>query len=82
MTNDATVPLLIDDCAAAALMGISRAHLHRLRAAGQFPEAIRLGRALRFDRNELVAWAEARCPDLATWKAMCAAGRRRHRDVS
>jgi excisionase family DNA binding protein len=76
VTNDATVPLLIDDCAAAALMGISRAHLHRLRSAGRFPEAIRLGRALRFDRAELVAWAEARCPDLATWRAMQASCRR------
>jgi excisionase family DNA binding protein len=69
-------PLLIPDTAAAALLGISRAHLHRLRTAGRFPEAIRLGRALRFDRAELVAWTEARCPDLATWRAMKAANRR------
>lgn len=75
-------PLLIDDRAAAALIGISRAHVHRLRAAGRFPEAIRLGRALRFDRAELVAWAEARCPDLPTWRAMRAAGRRWPRAVS
>ena len=73
--------LLIPDTAAAALLGISRAHLHRLRAAGRFPEAIRLGRALRFDRTELIAWAEARCPDLATWRAMRAAGRRWPRAV-
>jgi len=68
--------LLIPDTAAAALLGISRAHLHRLRAAGKFPEAIRLGRALRFDRQELIDWAGARCPDMATWRAMRSAGRR------
>jgi excisionase family DNA binding protein len=72
-------PLLIPDTAAASLLGISRAHLHRLRAAGKFPEAIRLGRALRFDRAELVAWAEARCPDLPIWRAMKDAARRNGR---
>lgn len=69
--------LLIPDTEAAALLGISRAHLHRLRAAGRFPEAVRLGRAIRFDRQELVEWAQAKCPDLSVWRAMrSAAGRR------
>ena len=75
-------PLLIADTAAAALLGISRAHLHRLRAAGKFPEAIHLGRKLLFDRAELTAWAAAKCPDLTTWRAMQAAGRRWPRVVS
>jgi excisionase family DNA binding protein len=75
-------PLLIADVEAARLLGISRAHLHRLRVAGRFPEAIRLGRALRFDRAELVEWAAQKCPDLATWRAMrAAAGRRNNRIV-
>lgn len=73
-------PLLVSDREAAAMLSISRAHLHRLRAAGKFPDAIRLGRALRFDRAELTEWAAARCPDLATWRATraarAAAGRR------
>jgi excisionase family DNA binding protein len=74
--------LLIGDREAAELLSISRAHLHRLRAAGRFPEAIRLGRALRFDRAELLAWTQARCPDLVTWRAMrAAAGRRAARVV-
>jgi excisionase family DNA binding protein len=70
-------PILVPDTTAAALLGISRAHLHRLRAAGRFPEAIRLGRALRFDRAELVEWAAARCPDMATWRATRAMNNRR-----
>jgi excisionase family DNA binding protein len=74
-TNHPT-PLLISDVEAAKLLGICRRSVHRLRAAGKFPEAIRLGRALRFDRAELVEWAAARCPDIATWKAMRAMGRR------
>ncbi len=75
-------PLLIPDTAAAAMLGISRAHLHRLRAAGKFIEPVRLGRKLLFDRGELIAFVEARCPDLATWRAMKAAGRRWPRAVS
>jgi excisionase family DNA binding protein len=70
-------PLLLPDTEAAALLGISRAHLHRLRAAGKFIESIRLGRKLLFDREELVAWKDARCPALANWRAMRAQSRRR-----
>jgi excisionase family DNA binding protein len=68
--------LLIADTAAAALLGISRAHIHRLRAAGKFIEPIRLGRKLLFDRDELIAWKNARCPDIQTWRAMREQNRR------
>jgi excisionase family DNA binding protein len=74
-------PLLIRDTEAAALLGISRAHLHKLRAAGRFVEPIRLGRKLLFDRAELEAWKDARCPDLQTWRAMRAQTRRNLRVV-
>jgi predicted DNA-binding transcriptional regulator AlpA len=70
-------PLLIPDTAAAGLLGISRAHLHRLRAAGRFIAPIRLGRKLLFDREELISWKNARCPDARTWAAMQAAAGRR-----
>ena len=60
--DTAPEPLLVSDVEAARLLGVSRATVHRLRAAGRFPEAIRLGRALRFDRAELVAWAELALP--------------------
>jgi predicted DNA-binding transcriptional regulator AlpA len=75
-------PLLISDTVAAALAGISRAHLHRLRAAGKVgPAPVRLGRALRFDRTEWIAWIAAKCPDRKTWEAMQAGARRRMRVV-
>ena len=77
-TADRPDALLIPDTVAAALAGISRAHLHRLRAAGKIgPAPIRLGRALRFDRAEWVAWIGAKCPDAPTWRAMRAAEGRR-----
>lgn len=63
-------PLLINDRAAARLLGISRAHLHRLKAAGKFPVGVHLGRAIRWNRDELAAWVNNGCPDLRTWKAI------------
>jgi excisionase family DNA binding protein len=85
MTDTATLepsPLLVPDVEAARLLGISRAHLHRLRVAGKFIAPIRLGRKLLFDREELIAWKNARCPDVRTWAAMqAAAGRRNARVV-
>jgi excisionase family DNA binding protein len=72
-----TKPLLIPDVEAAALLGVSRAHLHRLRAAGKFgPPAIRLGRKVVYEREAIERWVRAGCPDSATWRAMEAQRRR------
>jgi predicted DNA-binding transcriptional regulator AlpA len=70
--------LLIPDTAAAALAGISRSTWHVLRATGKIgPVPIRLGRAVRWRRDEVVAWISAGCPDAATWATMQAAAGRR-----
>jgi len=77
-----TDPLLIPDTAAAALAGVSRAHWHRLRAAGRLPPPVRLGRKVLWRRLEIVAWIDAGCPDSRTWGAIqAAAGRRQARIV-
>jgi predicted DNA-binding transcriptional regulator AlpA len=70
-------PLLIKDTEGAGMAGISRAHWHRLRAAGGLPPSIKLGRAVRWRRAEIVMWIESGCPDARTWAAMQAADRRR-----
>ena len=75
-TNNIT-PLLISDVQAAALAGVSRASWHRLRAAGKIPTPIKLGRAVRWRRAEVVAWIDAGCPEARTWAAMQAATGRR-----
>ena len=56
-----------------ALPGVCRATWHRLRAAGKLPAPVKLGRALRWRRDEIVAWINANCPDAETWAAMQAA---------
>ena len=77
-SDTAMAPLLIPDTAAAALLGISRAHMHRLRAAGKWgPAAVRLGRKVQYRRAEVVSWIDASCPDARTWAAMTAAAGRR-----
>jgi excisionase family DNA binding protein len=70
-------PLLIPDIAAAALTGVSRAHWHRLRAAGKLPAPIRLGRKVLWRRMEIEEWIAAGCPDGKSWAAMQAAKGRR-----
>lgn len=47
----------------AALLKISVATLHRLRHAAGFPDALRIGRAVRFSRAEIESWAHARGGD-------------------
>ena len=74
---------LICDREAAAIAGIARATLHRLRTAGKWgPVPVTLGRALRFRKAEVVAWIDAGCPNARSWKALhAAAGRRTVRIV-
>ena len=67
--------LLIPDTVAAALAGIGRSTWWRLHAAGKTPAAIKMGRSVRWNRAEIVAWIEAGCPDRRTWQAMRKAGR-------
>ena len=69
--------LLVTDLEAAALLGICRATLHRLRAAGKLPRPVKLGRCLRWDRRELEAWIAAGAPALDHWDAMKTAAERR-----
>ena len=56
----------------AALLGVSRAHVWRLNAAGKLPEPIRLGKAVRWQRAELEKWIEAGAPDRESWRSQSA----------
>ncbi len=84
MSNPRVVePLLIPDTEAARIAGIARSTLHSLRAAGKWgPSSVRLGRAVRYRRDEVMSWIDAGCPDAATWAAMRAADVRRRLRVS
>lgn len=56
---------------AAALIGVSLSHFYQLHKTGRLgPLPVRLGRAVRWRRKELVAWMDAGCPVRARWQAL------------
>ena len=72
-TTTSTPPLtpeLLTTEQAAALCGISVRHYESLAAAGRVgPMPIRLGRAVRWRRRELIEWIGADCPGREKWFA-------------
>ena len=69
-------PVGLDAAEVSALLGISQSHFFGLLRTGRFgPEARRLGRAKRYDRDEVVAWFRAGCPARSRWQAMRGGGR-------
>lgn len=63
-------PLLLDARAAATFCGVSRAHWLSMHSAGLVPLPVRLGRCVRWNRDELAAWAAAGCPARERWEAL------------
>jgi predicted DNA-binding transcriptional regulator AlpA len=64
-------PVGINAAGVSALLGISTTHFFNLLKTGRFgPEAKRLGRAKRYDREEVLAWFRAGCPSRSRWRIM------------
>jgi len=72
LTNASTnlEPLALTAIQAAKLLGVSRSHFFKLASSGRLPLPVRLGRAVRWRRDELVEWLEAGCPTLDKWQMM------------
>lgn len=63
--------LLLSNRDVARLMGISESHLHALKQSGRFgPGPIRLGRTVRYSRNELIAWLRHKAPSRHRWETL------------
>lgn len=61
MTPSQNPPAVLRKRAVCTLLGVSLAHLDRLRQRGDFPAAIRLGeQAIGFRRSDIDAWLAAR----------------------
>lgn len=58
----------------AARLGVSPRHVWALNSSGRLPRPIRLGRAVRWNANELAAWLDAGCPSRQRWEAMRGGG--------
>lgn len=63
--------LLLSPRQVAQALGLSTSGFYQLRASGRFgPRPLRLGRSVRYRRDELAAWVDAGCPSLERWQAM------------
>lgn len=54
--------------AVAEMLGVSSRHVYRMKDAGLLPQPLRLGGAVRWDRDVIYRWIEAGCPRLKEWK--------------
>ena len=71
LVNDHDVAGLVDDAAGLAkLLQVSLRHVNALNASGRLPKPIRLGRSVRWPREELVRWIAAGAPSRDAWEAM------------
>lgn len=70
MTAPELQPLLVEAEEAARICGISRTSWYSLKAAGQLPLPVRLGRRVLWGIEELRGWIEAGCPVLQRWQQM------------
>jgi excisionase family DNA binding protein len=69
-----SLPLGLSGAEAAALLGVSESHFYNLHRTGRLgPLPVRMGRAVRWSRTELVDWFEAGSPPRTRWRAMRAA---------
>jgi len=57
------IPLLLSAPQVAAQLGFSVRTIWRLESAGKLPRPIRLGRSVRWRRDEIVRWILAYCPE-------------------
>lgn len=57
-----TIPLLIPVESVAELLGISPRSVWRRLSSGEMIEPIKIGKSVRWRRQEVVDWVEAGCP--------------------
>jgi len=61
---------------AAAMLGISESHFYCLHKTGRLgPLPVRMGRAVRWSRRELIEWFNAGSPSRARWQATRRSGK-------
>ena len=53
---------------------VSPRHVWRMHSSGKLPLPVRLGRCIRWNRDEIQQWIAAGCPDRRVWQSMRIAG--------
>ena len=67
--------LAVDAAELAKLLQVSLRHVNALNASGRLPKPFRLGRSVRWPREELVRWIAAGAPSRDEWEAVKATQR-------
>jgi excisionase family DNA binding protein len=49
------------------VLDVSRTTLYRLKSSGKLPRCIKLGRSVKYRRDEIEAWIAAGCPPRSKW---------------
>lgn len=62
--------LIVDAAELARLLQVSLRHVNALNSSGRLPRPIRLGRSVRWPREELVRWIAAGAPSRDAWETM------------
>lgn len=62
--------LLVGMDEVAVMLGVCRRTVIRLNLSGRLPKAIRVGRCVRWNRRELISWADHGCPPRGRWQPM------------
>ncbi|MCH8150028.1 MAG: helix-turn-helix domain-containing protein [Planctomycetes bacterium] len=68
LNRTATDCWLLPAAQAAEQLNISERHLWNLHSRGHLPEPVRLGRSVRWRRDELEAWIRAGSPSRDRWE--------------
>ncbi|HBT77631.1 MAG TPA: hypothetical protein DEB39_12080 [Planctomycetaceae bacterium] len=63
-------PLLLKTVDAASFCGVTLRLWRTWNALGKNPAPVRIGKALFWNRDELVRWVEAGCPRREHWNAL------------
>ena len=59
---------LLDVQAVAEMLGVSSRHVYRLADGGKMPRSVKLGGAVRWDRQTITDWIDAGCPAVDSGK--------------
>jgi predicted DNA-binding transcriptional regulator AlpA len=62
-------PIAISARQMSQMLGVSLRQCWRLSSAGKLPKPIRLGGSVRWNRQEIMDWFQAGCPDRRAWEA-------------
>ena len=69
MSDENTTDRLLTAKALGEMLSLSKRQIFRLNSCGKIPAPLRIGGAVRWSADEILAWLAALAPDRQTWEA-------------